>query len=151
MRAINHALTGAIIGLTVAQPVVALPLALASHFVLDALPHYGPKADSSQWIRSDLFKYMLYIDAILCFAVVLILFVNSPVNWLLAVSCAFLAAAPDLISFRRYKKTLGHKKWRPNTYEKFATKIQWFERPIGAVVEVVWLIAAIAILAPFLW
>ena len=33
MRATNHALTGAIIGLTVQNPWVALPAAFLSHFV----------------------------------------------------------------------------------------------------------------------
>jgi hypothetical protein len=32
---------GAIIALAISQPLIALPLAFVSHFVLDALPHYG--------------------------------------------------------------------------------------------------------------
>ncbi|MFZ1324307.1 MAG: hypothetical protein WAQ57_04090 [Candidatus Saccharimonadales bacterium] len=43
MHTVNHAAAGAGIALAVRQPLLALPLALASHFVLDALPHYGKK------------------------------------------------------------------------------------------------------------
>ena len=41
MTATNHALSGALIGLAVMQPILALPLAFVSHFMLDAVPHFG--------------------------------------------------------------------------------------------------------------
>lgn len=37
-----HALVGAAIATAVPNPVIALPLALASHFVLDLVPHWNP-------------------------------------------------------------------------------------------------------------
>src|SRR5690242_2115662 len=42
MTATNHALSGAVIALAVKNPVLAIPLAFVSHFVLDLLPHYNP-------------------------------------------------------------------------------------------------------------
>lgn len=150
MRAINHSLTGALIGLTISQPVIAIPLALASHFVLDAVPHFDITKNKKQWIASKRFRYLLYLDAALCFMLVVTLFANQPVNWLLASVCAFVAAAPDLISIDYYRHVLGRKKWQPSLYSKFAHKIQWFERPIGAVVEIAWFAASLFILAPLL-
>ena len=41
MTITNHLLAGSLIGLTVAQPALAIALAFASHFVMDALPHFG--------------------------------------------------------------------------------------------------------------
>ena len=149
MRAINHALTGALIGLTVSEPVIALPAALASHFVLDTIPHHGAAKPSVKALRSQYFKLSLIIDAILCAILVGILASSQPLNWVLAAVCAFVAAAPDLISYRRYRAAQNHKKWRPNPYEKFAHRIQWFERPIGAVVEIAWLVAALALVVPY--
>ena len=35
-------------------------------------------------------------------------------------------------------------------FSKFAASIQWFQRPIGAAVEIVWFVGAIALIAPFL-
>lgn len=37
-----HVLVGAAIGTTVANPYLALPISLASHFVLDKVPHWNP-------------------------------------------------------------------------------------------------------------
>lgn len=115
MRAINHALTGAIIGLTIAEPLVALPVALMSHFVLDAIPHYGESnPDTNAVLRSKSFKDALYVDAALCFVLVLVIVVARPLNWILAGVCAFIAAAPDFASIGRYIKVRAHKPWNPN-------------------------------------
>lgn len=149
MRAINHALTGAAIGLIVAEPAIALPVALISHFVCDAIPHYNPKVVNAKTLRGDTFKNILYLDALLCFTLVLVLASNQPPNWLLAAACAFVATSPDLLSIRRYRKALANKPWRPNLYEKLSGKIQWFEKPIGAVVELTWFVAGIIVLSVF--
>jgi hypothetical protein len=150
MRAINHALTGAIIGLSVGEPAVALPTALASHYVLDVIPHFGLKKDNPKLMRTKLFRGTLLLDALLCFLLVVILASRQPLHWFLAASCAFLAAAPDFASVGRFKRALAQKPWRPGIYSKFATGIQWFERPIGAVVEFAWFAAALILLALFI-
>jgi len=41
MTITNHILAGAIIGAVIKEPALALPIAFASHFVMDALPHFG--------------------------------------------------------------------------------------------------------------
>lgn len=150
MRAINHALTGAIIGLTVGEPLVAVPAALASHYVLDVIPHHGEDGDKLKWLRSGRFESLLVIDALLCLGLVLALAFNHPLNWLLAAVCAFVAAAPDFLSINRYIKAREGKKWTGSWYTVWAGKIQWFERPIGAVVELAWFAGAIVLLAPLL-
>lgn len=148
MRAINHALTGAVIGLTVPNPAVAAVAAVASHFVLDVIPHYGTgKRDE---IRSRSFGWLLVVDAILCFILVLLLAGFAGSNWWVAALCAFLAAAPDFASVNRYKHAVRRTYWEPGWFTKFATTIQWFERPLGAIVEAVWFIAAIGVLVVLL-
>lgn len=142
MRAINHALTGATIGLIVANPVAALGAALASHFVLDAIPHHGskPSSQTSRW-----FAVGLLVDAILCVLLVLFLAnnlyaVNNP-EWLIVSVCAFVATAPDLLWIPMYIRALrGQPEPTPNRFMRFAKRLQWFERPIGAVVEIMWFI-----------
>lgn len=153
MRAINHALTGAIIGFTINQPVIALPVAIVSHFVCDVIPHHGMDLSvmsAEQWLKSRTFRSMLYIDAGLCFGLVVLLLVRQPAHWWLPAVCAFLAAAPDFLSFRRYARTTANKVWHPGAFSKFAAGIQWFERPIGALVEIVWFAGACLLLAPWL-
>ncbi|PIZ62906.1 hypothetical protein COY17_01640 [Candidatus Saccharibacteria bacterium CG_4_10_14_0_2_um_filter_52_9] len=150
MRAVNHALTGALIGLTVAEPAVAVPAAVVSHYICDVIPHYGSSQKGDTSLRASSFRSGLYIDAALCLGIVVLLAVRQPSHWLLAAVCAFAAAAPDLLSANRYFKVVARKRWQPNLYSRFATGIQWFERPIGAVVETAWLVATIIILWPFI-
>jgi hypothetical protein len=153
VRAINHALTGAIIGIVVSEPAIAVPAALASHYICDAIPHFdGANGEpaKSNWVRSKTFKYSLYADAVLCGLLVLILAISQPFHWQWAAVCAFVAAAPDFLSINLYKRTLKKKKTKPSLYNRFAGGIQWFERPSGAVVEVAWFSAALIILIPML-
>lgn len=150
MRAINHALTGAVIGFAIGEPLLAVPVAVASHYVCDAIPHFGLNLPMAQELGGKLFRNLLYLDVVLCFGLVVILAVLQPQHWLLAAVCAFAAAAPDLLSINRYRAVLRHRPWQGNAYSRFAHNIQWFERPVGAVVEVAWFAAAIALLWPFL-
>jgi hypothetical protein len=41
MTGFNHGMAGAVIALTVKQPVLAVPLAFLSHFATDMIPHFG--------------------------------------------------------------------------------------------------------------
>lgn len=139
MRAINHALTGAIIGVASGNPWVALPAALASHYAMDAIPHHD---FAKQDYNGPKFKYTLIADTIACFLLVVLLAIWQPQYWVLACFCAFLATAPDLMSINHYLKTRSGKVWKPGLYMRFASRIQWFERPIGGFVEIVWFAAA---------
>lgn len=153
MTATNHALTGTAIGLIVGEPLPAVPLALLSHFVCDAIPHFSFTADESKkekMLRSKLYRNYLIIEAILCSLIVLGLAIMQPAHWLLAAVCAFVAAAPDLFSINLYLSTRRRKPWKPGLYSRFSHGIQWFEKPIGAVVEVAWLVAAIIIILPII-
>lgn len=149
MRAINHALTGAAIGLAVGQPAVALPVAFLSHFVLDMVPHFGTKHDA---VGGRNFRNWLLADAVLCLCLVIGLVAVRPHAWWLAAACAFAAAAPDLASAPRFfALQRGHEHQTSSRFVRLAKRIQWFERPIGAVVEVVWFGAAVFVLASILW
>ncbi|HVX24432.1 MAG TPA: hypothetical protein VG992_03780 [Candidatus Saccharimonadales bacterium] len=149
MTATNHALTGAVIGLVVGQPLLAVPAAIASHFICDALPHFGHGHDDSH-IATHHFRNYLIVEALVCTALVGLLFVAHPVHWFLAATCAFLAAAPDLLWINHFRQVRRGNNWQPNAFSRFASAIQWFQRPIGAVVEMVWFGAAVALLLPFL-
>ena len=79
-----------------------------------------------------------------------LLAVIRPEHWLLAAICAFVAASPDLLWINKYTQS---PLWQPRLATNlfpFANRIQWFQRPIGAVVEVAWFVAGIALLLPFL-
>lgn len=150
MTAVNHALTGTVIGLVVGEPLIALPAALASHFVCDALPHFGSNIAPAARLKTKNFRNYLIVEALLCLLLVVGLAIFHPENWLLAAVCAFLATSPDLLWINKYLKVRRGKHWKRNAYERFAGDIQWFERPIGAVVEAAWFVAALILILPFI-
>ena len=150
MTAINHALTGTAIGLLVGQPLLAVPLAVGSHYVCDVLPHFGTGLPDKVVLKSDKYRDYLAVEAGLCFLLVVGLASFQPQHWLLAAICAFAAAAPDLLSINKYLAFRRGRRWQPGRYVRFASNIQWFERPIGAVVEIAWFVAALVIIIPFL-
>jgi len=145
MTATNHALTGALIGLLVGEPLIALPAAFASHFACDILPHYG-SATPEKTIKTKGFRDYLVVEAILCALLVGVLAAARPEHWLLAAFCAFLATSPDFFWINKYIKTRAGRTWRPSAFSRFAVGIQWFQRPIGAVVEVVWFAGCVTLL-----
>jgi hypothetical protein len=147
MRAINHALTGAVIGFSIGSP-IAIPIAFVSHFVLDSMPHYGDKTVSEvEMLNSKKFQLLLVVDAVLCALLVIVLGLYGANNWQLAAICAFSGASPDLFSIPRFKMAIfEHKKFTGNAFQRFHKKIQWGERPWGKYVEIIWLIASVAIL-----
>lgn len=150
MRAINHALTGALIGLTVTEPAFAVPAAFVSHFVCDSIPHYGAQKTTPKMLRAAFFRQLLYVDAVMCFALVAVLAASRPAAWLLAAVCAFAAASPDFLWIPRYRRALLNRPWRPGPFTKFAGDIQWFQRPIGAAVDLAWFAVGVVLLANFL-
>ena len=147
MQAINHALTGAVIGLTIEAPEIAIPIAITSHFALDAMPHYGPTVPDEVRLVRNRFVALLVADAILCLLLVFLLMIRRPQNWILAVLCACAAAAPDFWSLRRFIRYRAKQPYHPGRIARFHTKIQWFQRPIGWPVEVVWFCAMSMILS----
>jgi hypothetical protein len=149
VTATNHALTGAIIGLVVGQPLLAVPAAVGSHFICDALPHFKFNLPDKVLLKTRGFRNYLIVDASLCVLLVICLAVFQPQHWLLASVCAFASTSPDLLWINKYLKIRHGKSWKRNSFAKFASGIQWFQRPIGAVVEVAWFAAAIIILVPF--
>jgi hypothetical protein len=155
MTATNHALTGTLIGLLIDKPYLALPLAFLSHFICDAIPHYG-SVERDDVLKTKTFKEYLVVEAGLCALIVLVLALTHPPYWQQASVCAFLAASPDLYWFKRYKAALDNKKWKPDLFGKFASDIQWFQTPkryiapIGIFVELFWFSTAILLILPII-
>jgi hypothetical protein len=143
----NHALTGALIGLSISNPLLALPLAFLSHFLCDAIPHYDrPEQDSALRIGSKrLFYELVVIGALGCFLVVLYLTLVQPMHWVSAAVCAFLAASPDLFWMPRFFHVRKTGKDIPltNPFLRFHDWIQWKTGPKLIIVELIW--AAVAI------
>lgn len=152
MTATNHAVTGAVIGLLPVQPVLAVALAFLSHFICDALPHFGITDGTTKFLRSQRFLNMLVADMVLCVALVVVLASAQPQHWLLASVCAFVATVPDMAWLPGYIRARRGKQFRqrPNAFMRFAANIQWFEKPIGLAVEIAWFVTGSLILSVYL-
>jgi hypothetical protein len=153
MTATNHAMTGALIGLVIGQPLIAIPAAVVSHFVCDALPHFragDTKEGFEDAVKAPWFTKYLITEAFLCALIVLVLAAVRPENWLLAAVCAFAAAAPDFLWVPKYLQRRSEHEWQPNRFGRFAAGIQWFQKPIGALVEIAWFIGCAILILPFL-
>lgn len=137
MTGFNHVLTGVTIAVVVQQPIVAPLLALASHFVLDAIPHFG-HSRFEKWGR-DLHLLILF-DGLLCLSVLTASLLLFPHLQALIILCAGMAILPDLLWIFYYKYDLRHK------FFAFHQGIQRYEKPLGAIVEICYVVAISALL-----
>lgn len=134
MTASNHVVAGALIATAIAQPVVAIPLAFASHFVMDALPHYGD-TNKASWLNRN-FKYILTVDLLLASVFILTIVLLQPASWVLLAVCAIIAVSPDILWLPYFLADLKHEQKEHSKLAKFLKWIQWGERPWGIYLEV---------------
>lgn len=125
MTATSHAITGTAIALIVKEPVLAMPLALVSHFVLDSLPHFGPSSYAEIQKNKTRFNLILAVDAFLLTVFIGFLFLSGA-SWI-SFACLFLAGCPDFAWAYRYifQENFGAKSPGPmNALNRFHSKIQ---------------------------
>lgn len=139
----NHLLVGAGIATVVTNPFLALPLAFLSHFVLDALPHFGYNKQG----YGELFKHKRFyaVQVISVFGVLALPFaidINA-----LTVAAAIVALSPDFEwPYRYFFFERKNRKPPSSPIQKFHTNIQWCERSWGIYVEVVFYILIFTVL-----
>lgn len=133
MTVTNHALAGGILAVALKQPMLVFPLAFASHFVLDALPHFGfARQGYGEALKH---KYIYVEQAINLVLLVFVLVLFSGHGWLPYLA-AFVAISPDLMWPYRYFFFERKGKTPPGgPITRFHRWIQWCERPWGIVVE----------------
>jgi hypothetical protein len=130
MTATNHALSGALIGAFLPLP-IAIPVAFASHFVLDALPHYGIPQNKRN--SSKAYKYIVFFDTFfaLCVAASAIIFHK----WNMEI-VGWVAYSPDatwVLQYYRQGKSMRLE--TRNWFTRFHRSIQRLERPWGIYVD----------------
>lgn len=143
MTATNHVLTGAIIGLTIPHPAVAITVSLMSHFVLDSLPHYGNKNHTGR-----LFLSVLITDSLIAGLFLSLLIVSQLIHWQLAVICGITAASPDLMWMANWVRDMrGQQRAENGPIRRFHKGIQWAENNKNYPIEIVWFGACVWALA----
>jgi hypothetical protein len=137
----NHTLTGVVLGLSVDNPLVLAPVAVASHLALDMTPHFGTKALHNSFPNGLVFIVVGAADFTVSAAVLasacFIWPARAP-NIIVGVAGACL---PDLVYIPAIVFGRGNiERWLPfyRLMLKFLGHIQWYERPLGAITEVIW-------------
>lgn len=139
MTGTNHLLAGATIGLVTNSPLAAVSVAFISHFVMDALPHFGVEYDEELKKRPGIFRYVVSVDAVLAAFVLLlaIIYAFNQSLWIVPIS-ALVALSPDFVWVYRYVflEEFGKKPPSPKkALTKFHKDIQRYERHWGIFVE----------------
>lgn len=102
MLSTPHLLVGAAIAQSIPEPAIALPLAFASHFVLDATPHWdgSPEAPFSKKVVGG-----VVLDYIFGISLIYMITLGDPNQFVILLG-AFLATLPDFImTFSRHIQT----------------------------------------------
>jgi hypothetical protein len=137
-----HTLTGALIALSVKDPLLAVPLAFISHFVLDSTPHFGIDGLDFKTPKGKVVGVADCFGALVAWLILITLF---PAQWLLVSIGVFFACLPDLLylpdiffNFVPSKKLL-----------RFHSRIQWSQTPTGTITDATWASVVIYLLTRF--
>lgn len=140
MTGTNHVITGALIGSVAGTPLLAIPLAVMSHFLLDALPHYG---DPHLAKNEKRFHRIIIVDTVLVVSFLTAVLVTRPTHWLMMIIAGLVALSPDMMWLPNYIR-LARKK-AVKSYNKLMhwhERIQ-FERRWGIAIEAAWFVAVL--------
>ena len=132
-------MTGALVAIAIRQPYLALPVAFASHFLCDALPHFGFK---DQDVFKNKFNIVLGLDFGTALVAMAIMGVLYPSQAGLVWACMILAASPDLM-WLYYRGYIERIKFQPlvlDPISRFHAWVQWSQTLPGLIVEVAWFI-----------
>lgn len=147
MNTLNHAATGTVIALAVKQPLLALPLALASHYVLDALPHFGFDSWEERKKHKKLIQRVVLANGVLTMLFAVFLVSRQAPG--LIYGAIFFAVLPDLAWVYRFAipERMGTRPPGPHSFiNKFHSEMQTRERPSGFYVEYVYAVCIVTLL-----
>ena len=133
MLALNHTLFGVFIAVTVKKPELVIPLAAASHFVLDVVPHFGDAESFGTLSKS--FYPVLWVDGIAATAAGLVAIAVWPALFLVITLGIWSSIGPDL--FWPFAKRAKPGSWACK-YFHFHKRIQLSETKAGIISETAW-------------
>ncbi len=144
MTTSNHVIAGTLLAVTIKQPALVLPLAFASHFVLDSLPHFGYDGEGYGVAMRNKMIFVMEGFGIIG---LLLLLSTGLYGWNLALLASVVAVSPDFEWPYRYYFFERKGLKPPKTFlTDFHKKIQWCERPWGVIPEVIFYVAGFSLL-----
>ncbi len=137
----NHTLTGVLLGLSIDNPALLAPTAVASHLILDTTPHFGyTTAKNGPETRAPLFIVWGALD----FTASIVVTAAACYAWPARIPQILVgvigADLPDLVYIPMI--VFGQNIYRILPFYrpmiKFLGRIQWYEKPPGIITEIVW-------------
>jgi hypothetical protein len=130
MIGFNHGLAGGLIASVFPLP-LALPLALASHFAMDTLPHYG--VPHEQRDKSKFWKVFFSVDALATFGLAAYAVIDRHYALFLG---GLFAVMPDFVWVARVIRTRSFDlSDNDNWFTRWHARIQKLEMPWGLWIE----------------
>lgn len=142
MLSTPHVAVGAAIAVAIPNPLISIPLAIGSHFLLDSLPHWNPH------MNTDLKKYGKVtsrntniviadsVTALLLGSVVAYSYIPDTARSLAILLTCFSAVLPDLVEAPHY--FMGHRNELVNKYIAWQKSIQFDVAPVpGLAVQAI--------------
>lgn len=146
MTAVNHVATGAVTALAIKVPELAIPLALLSHYICDAIPHFGIHEDdhirrNTHWLFKAVTAFS--IISMLGMLVFLPYYERTMVSPITVLTCMIAAILPDIAWVPLYIQERKTKQEKPlGRFNQLHQAIQWYEKPLGLTIETGWLLTA---------
>jgi len=140
MTATGHAIIGTAIAAKVGDPVLAVPLALASHIVADAIPHWDTATHLNKKGRKKAIVHSV-VDVILGFGLsyLLILFLFPETNIAYALILIFVSQSPDwlMVPYRLFNINFFLFRWSYRFQKIFDNTM---DKPWGIINQIVALV-----------
>lgn len=136
MTATGHAVIGAVIAAKIGNPALAIPIALLSHVVADAFPHWDTATNARKKLRSRLF-----IDSVIdvCISIIISYLLFTTIfpgtNLLYGYSMVFLAQFLDWATAPYYffRIKVPPFTWSYQLQKKFDNRL---DKPWGIILQV---------------
>lgn len=143
MLYIIHILLGILIALIFNNPLLIIPLAFLSHFLLDMMPHWDGEFDKKDFEKTGVAKikksdiYIRSIDFISSICLLTYFFISS--NNYNILYGAFFSLLPDFLKIGYYTKIKKNKYFKK--YLNFHSKIQKdTQKIIGLIIQLIFFI-----------
>ena len=140
-------MTGAVLAISIKNPVIAVPVSFISHYLQDLVPHwnYGVSREASKKgsFFTARFNLSLLTDFSLSLVLMVVLALLFPAHKWLIWACMVAAAVPDLVwaYYRLYREHIKKQKPFYDPFTNLHAKMQWSHTTAGALVEVAWFVA----------
>jgi hypothetical protein len=148
MTAVNHAVFGSLVVAYAGNPIIGLPLAFLSHFLLDAMPHFGAHTVAKP--GSHEYKAIIKFDTFMTASFVLVVGFagyRAGLEWWLLPLGGMIGWSPDIMWYKHYKSDIAGKPREWDPVRRLHKKIQRFEISWGWAIEMLWFVLLVALLS----